>query len=272
MNAPPHNDPQATMTFGDHLEELRRRLILALLAPLPLAIVAFFFSEQLIGILRRPLMSVLRSEKLPETLHVFSALEMLSVRLKLSIIAALVLAAPWILWQAWLFISPGLFRHEKRFVYFLLPGSAVLTVAGASLFYFGMLPLMLLVLVKFSQSEHVAMTLRLDWYISMVMMMLLGMVVAFHLPLVILLAGWIGLVRVQWLASQRKYALLACAILAAVITPADPFSMVAMLIPLYGLFELGILLLRLAPAGAVAEGRVGPLAWSDKAGQPQSRP
>ncbi len=342
MDAVPLTPPDvqdATMSFGDHLEELRRRLMLALIAPIPLAIAAFFVSAQLIELLLEPLFRVYAYHDLPLQVHEFAPAEFLMARLKLSIILAVVVSAPWILWQAWLFIRPGLFAHEKRFVYFLLPGSAILTLAGTALLYFGMLPLILHVLIMFGGSlrqppptvptggdaglveatEQSERTLSFDvvetdpenpspgqaWikmpervlriaveatspnaveifelsfapparlvqqyrvseYINFVLMLLLGMVLAFQMPLVILLMGWLGLASVDWLRRQRRYAFLICAIVAAVITPADAISMIAMLVPLYGLYELGILLLVIAPAGAVAEGR---FRWRSSAGE-----
>jgi sec-independent protein translocase protein TatC len=212
------------------------------------------------------------------------------------------------------------YRHERRFVYFLIPGSAILTLSGVLLMYFAMLPLMLQVLVMFGGTLrepamfvpmpspdqivdaearanvldvrevhpeapvpgqmwlkapenilHVAVQpyvdgvdqlivlslpmgggsfivhqYRLSEYIHFVLILMLAIVIAFQMPLVIVLAGWMGLVTPQWLRSQRRYALLICAVIAAVITPADAISMVMMLIPLYLLYELGILLMVIA--------------------------
>lgn len=322
----PNRTADGSMSFGDHLEELRRRLVYALAAPLPLAIILFFVSGELIRVLIRPLFRVLDANDLPRQIQVLSPPEELLTRLKLSIIAALILASPWILWQGWKFISPGLYLHERRFVYFLMPGSAILTVCGVTLMYFAMLPLMLQVLIMFGGSLrepamylpapapepaaevertesmldvrqrhptspapgemwlktpenvlHIAVPplagqsdqlivlslpmgggsfivhqYRLSEYIHFVLILMLAIVIAFQMPLVIVLAGWIGLVTPQWLREQRRYALLVCAAVAAVITPADAISMVMMLIPLYLLYELGIVLTVIAPASRVA--------------------
>ena len=102
----------------------------------------------------------------------------------------------------------------------------------------------------------IAQQYRLSDYIHFVMLLMLGISIAFQMPLVILLLGWVGLASADWMRARRKYALLICGVVAAMITPADIISMMAMLVPLYGLFELGILLLVMAPASRVAEGTV----------------
>jgi sec-independent protein translocase protein TatC len=320
---PPAGHPDMhTMSFGDHLEELRTRLWWALAAPLPLFIVMFFFSDPLIKLLLRPVYDVLQAHDLPPQLQVLSPPEFLIAKVKLSLIAALVLSAPWLLWQGWKFIAPGLYGHERRFVHLLIPGSAVLTMAGIALLYFVMLPLMLHVLVLIAANIelegvqppspavqaildsapavavrtapppepahgdawllvpdnelHVAaandegvvevahvrpptaggveQAFRVSSVLDFTLVLMLGVSIAFQMPLVIMLLGWIGLASPEWLRSRRRYALAVCGVVAAVITPADALSMVLMLIPLYALYELGILLLLLAPASAVAEG------------------
>ena len=102
----------------------------------------------------------------------------------------------------------------------------------------------------------IAQEFRLTTYINFVLLLMLGIVLAFQMPLVILLMGWLGLVTADGLRSKRKYALLICAVVAAMITPADALSMLMMLVPLVALFELSIVMLVFAPASAVAEGTV----------------
>jgi Sec-independent protein secretion pathway component TatC len=277
----------------------------------------------------------LAANNLPQTTQVLGLAEFILIQFKLSIIFALILSAPWVLWQAWMFIRPGLYVHERRFVNFLLPVSAILTAVGVALMYFIMLPLMLQVLILIGSSFqmdpvkppidarvqtvidglqeiplrlrppdqpvpgqawivppemklHVAVArsdgsveiidylppspgavtqaFRLDDYVDFALMLFLGTAIAFQMPLVVLLLGWIGIASTDWLKKKRKYALMICTVAAAAITPtADAVSMFMMLIPLYGLYELGIVLLWLMPARVVAEGRVFSLRRSDKA-------
>ncbi len=310
---PTKDDPtRFTMSFGDHLEELRRRVLWALAAPIPLSVVVVIFKKTLIEWLSMPLMRVLEANELPRRMLVLGPAEALMTAIKLSLIGAVVLSAPWILLQAWKFIKPGLYHHERRFVHFLLPGSAILTAAGVALLYYIMLPLMLMVLVKFgaallpgmndeAQDPRVQAVLKtldevpirvnppnsvqpgdawIDWekqelqvavavepvpepdanaaasgveiigvpggpmmsqefrlgaYLDFVMLLILAISIAFQMPLVILLLGWVGIVRIETLRTKRRYALFICGVIAAVITPADALSMLMMLVPLYAL-------------------------------------
>jgi sec-independent protein translocase protein TatC len=143
-------DPDSyTMSFGDHLEELRSRVIKAVIIPIPLMIAMYPLADDLLAILCEPLRSALRSYQLDDRLQVLGPAEALMTQIKISVLAAIALSTPWILWQAWQFIRPGLYKQERRFVYFLIPGSFLLSLAGIAVFYFLMLPFILLVLVGF---------------------------------------------------------------------------------------------------------------------------
>jgi sec-independent protein translocase protein TatC len=142
--------PEATMSFGDHLEELRRRVFLALVVPVPLMVVLFIFGADVRRFLCEPLLWAMRSNGIPAQVSVLSPTETMMTDLKLSLILAIVVAVPWVLWQLWQFVAPGLHRSEQRYVRLLLPGSGVLALTGVALLYWVMLPLMLNVLVGFS--------------------------------------------------------------------------------------------------------------------------
>lgn len=318
-----HNPELYTMSFGDHLDDLRRRLILALIPPIPLIFVMFSFANTFLAWICAPLIRVLRNNNLPETLQVLAPIETFLVYLKISIIAALIVSGPWMLWQLWRFVQPGLYHDERRFVYFLLPGSVILTTCGILLLYYVMLPIVLIFLVGFGANisfekaveippvpivemttpptslpilsgrpeplepgmmwltpDHdlqvavrqgdsiivrgvrlhstpvIAQTFQLTAYVNFVILLTLGMVIAFQMPLVILLLGWVGLVTPTFLRTYRRHAIFILAIISMFLTPADPWSMIIMLVPMYALYELGIVLLVFAPAKKIAAGTV----------------
>lgn len=314
------------MSLGDHLEELRRRIVWAIAAPLPLMFLLFAVSNQLLEIMTRPHYAAMTSMDLPPVMQVLSPPEMFLVKLKVSAIFALIFSAPWIFYHAWMFIAPGLYREERRFIHLLVPGSVLLTVVGLLLLYYVMLPLMLQVLVMVGTRFEVDMGPRLDpavaamvesadgqvalrtvpppdpepgelWVlvpemelfiaradaegvivaepvranraagiqqpwrlrevVDFTLLMLAAIVIAFQLPLAMMLLGWTGLLDPAWLSGQRRYALFGCAVASAVLTPQDIVSMILMLVPLYGLFELGLLLMKVLPADRVARGIIG---------------
>jgi len=310
------------MSFGDHLEELRRRLLWSIALPIPLAILAFSYAAQIRDFLCAPAIAALKAHDLPAQLQVLSPIEALSTDMYLSLIAAIVASSPWIFWQVWKFIEPGLYVHEKRFVRFLIPLSSLLTLAGFSLLYFILMPIMLDVLVGFGSVDpeiitttastaapgssaftipilqqtpanvvvgqmwltpdhklviaaphdasgielftvplmhatRLAQQFRLADYLDFTLTFILGTCLAFQAPLVVLLLGWIGVLDVQSLGKFRRYAIFLALLLSAIITPTgDPFSLFIMFVPLYLLYEFGIILLRIAPPHAVAGGEV----------------
>ncbi len=144
----------SSMSFGDHLDELRKRVFLAVVVPVPLMLALFFFGGEIRTFLCEPLLRAMRANNIAAQLTVLSPTETMMMDLKISFILALVIAAPWVLWQLWRFVSPGLHDNEQRFVRLLLPGSGILALIGLTLLYYIMLPLMLKVLVGFSISPE----------------------------------------------------------------------------------------------------------------------
>lgn len=137
------------MTLGDHLEDLRRRLMLAVLGIAPIAIVALYFGDTLLGLLIKPVQAALRKQGLPAQLMQTSPMETFFGYFHISIIVSVVVGAPWLVYQVWKFIAPGLYKHERRFVHLLLPFSGVLSIAGVLFMYFVILPFMLAYFVNF---------------------------------------------------------------------------------------------------------------------------
>ena len=143
------NSGASVMPLGEHLEELRKRLMWALLGLVPLVCVCLYFGEPLLDFLISPVQDALMSQGLPRMMQVTGPLELFSAYIAISLITTAILGAPWILFQLWLFIAPGLYERERRFVYILLPLSAILTVTGMVFLFRVIMPLILAFVVTF---------------------------------------------------------------------------------------------------------------------------
>jgi len=303
------------MSFGEHLDELRTRLIHALLGLVPIFVVALVLGGPILEFLIVPAEDQLRAAGQASRLQATGPAEVFIAYIKVALVLAILVGGPWIIFQVWKFVSPGLYRREKRFVYVLIPLSGILTAGGMVFLYYAMLPVMLGFLITFSSqiaqidaptaplpegivlpiapslgadpvdpppgsfwfnerlhelrfaipdragagtdhivgvpltgSAMIAQQYRVSEYINMVFGLGIAFAIAFQLPLVMLLLGWSGMANPRSLGRQRKYALLACAVAGAILTPADPASMILLAAPLYALFELGLLLMRIVPA------------------------
>ena len=137
------NNKNMTMSIGDHFEDLRKRVLLSIIPPLPLAVFFFLIADPIVRWFLVPLYSVLEKHGLPTQVQVLSPPEFLIAEMKIALGAAVLVAGPWILYQIWKFVSPGLHAQERRFVYFLIPFSTLLGFVGLALMYYIMLPIIL---------------------------------------------------------------------------------------------------------------------------------
>ena len=143
-----HEDAGGLMSLGAHLDELRMRLIKAAIVPVVLAVVVFMNAAYLRAFILKPLVDALEATNQPTNLQVLSPTETIMVDLQLSIWAAVVVSVPWILWQLWRFVAPGLYSHERRYARFLVPLSALLVAMGLTGFYLT-LPYMMQMMIGF---------------------------------------------------------------------------------------------------------------------------
>jgi sec-independent protein translocase protein TatC len=163
--------------------------------------------------------------------------------MRISIIAGLIFTCPWIAYQIWMFVAAGLYPQERRYVYKAVPFSAALFVIGALFFLFVIGRLALTFFLMFGDQVNVASQWTLQKYISFTTGLMLVFGLAFQTPIAVFVLVRTGLVTLKTMRAYRKYVLLGLSIVAAVATPTpDPFTMLALLIPLYGLYELGILI------------------------------
>lgn len=181
----------------------------------------------------------------PITLNVQEAF---MIYLKVALIAGLIFSFPWIAYQLWLFVAAGLYEHEKRYIFVFLPISMVLFGGGAVFCYFGVFPFVLDFLLKFNDYLGVTPQIRLSEWISFALMLPLMFGLSFQLPLVMYFVERMGIVSVQTYREKRRLAILIIATASMFLTPAEPTSMVMMMVPLILLYELGIYFCQLNPA------------------------
>jgi len=225
------------MSLTSHLEELRKRLMRSLIAAFIAFGLCYNFREWLFEILTRPLV-----ESLPDNSHIiFTSLpEAFFNYLKISFVAGLIVSSPYILYQIWKFISPGLYQSEKKYIAPFVISSTVLFIGGVLFGYFLALPPAFRFFLEFS-TDFIKPMLTLREYLSLSLKLLLAFGVVFEMPVFIFFLAKIGVVDSKMLAKQRKYAILLIFIIAALLTPSpDAFSQTLMAIPMMVLYEFGI--------------------------------
>lgn len=242
-------DNERRMTIIEHLEELRRVLIISGAAWVVCTIVAFDlctswpFDRPLIAFLERPIVDVLgQGNHLVKHPILTDPLETITVPLKIASITGLIAALPVVLWQVWGFVAPGLRPKERRFAGPFIASSLLLFLVGAAFAYLVM-PLGLNFLANFLGND-IEFLPNLNEYLSFLIILILVFGVTFELPVVIVLLGVLGIVSSRWLRQRRKGIYVGIIFAALVITPgADPFTPTALAIPLLILFEVSIVVL-----------------------------
>ncbi len=328
------------MALGDHLADLQKRMMLALVGPVLFSIITLYFGRQIVTWLLKPLAEVLAVFNLPPQAYAFGVPTGFAVYLKVSIVAGLVISSPWVIYQLWKFVEAGLYPFERKAVLIVAPFSAVMSAISVLFMYYILLPICLSFMIFFTTSfppldvpqpgeggfihrltgltvrssgirnddanqlqtpaqlnemngptvpplkipvlkddpspaqegqlwiklpQHelraciggrihrflpypsqsiVQPLLDINQYIHFVAMLAIGIIIAFQMPVVMLILGWSRFVNPHWLIRYRKYCIFACFTLGAVLTPADPLSMLVLAVPLWLLYELGIGLMR----------------------------
>ena len=214
------------------LTELRDKLLRALLAVLLIFLGLFPFSNDLYAFVSQPLRAILPDGGNMIATDVTTPF---FTPFKLTLVAAIFLSMPYVLYQAWSFIAPGMYRHEKRLAIPLLASSVLLFYAGAAFAYF-------LVFGFFTSvaPEGVAIMTDINSYLDFVLKLFFAFGLAFEIPIAVILLIWTGITTPEALANKRRYVIVGCFVVGMILTPPDVFSQTMLAVPMWMLFELGI--------------------------------
>ncbi|WAB98527.1 MULTISPECIES: twin-arginine translocase subunit TatC [Pseudomonas] len=235
MSEKPQDDQP--MPLVSHLTELRTRLLRCVAAIFLIFAGLFSFAQQIYTLVSAPL-----REHLPAhaTMIATDVASPFLTPFKLTMIVSLFLAIPFILQQIWGFIAPGLYRHEKRIAIPLLVSSIFLFYAGMAFAYFLVFPLIFGFFAS-ATPEGVSMMTDISSYLDFVMTLFFAFGVAFEIPVAVVLLVWIGVVDVQYLKKIRPYVIIGCFVVGMILTPPDIFSQTLLAVPMWLLFEIGVL-------------------------------
>jgi sec-independent protein translocase protein TatC len=224
------------MSFVEHLEELRRRLIWSVLFVAAAFGLCWLFVVDLIDLASAPIrMNPAVTLSLPRPQDIFG------LRVKVTLVASLFLSAPFVLAQAWLFIAPGLYPHERRYAIPFVLFASLLFVAGGAFGYFIAFPTALQFLLAWIVESQLTPIFDIGAYLDLLLTILVALGVAFQIPAVIFVLSRIGLVDARFLLAKLKYAVFLCVVAAAVLTPTtDPGNMLVIAGPMVALYVLGI--------------------------------
>ncbi|MEK7703382.1 MAG: twin-arginine translocase subunit TatC [Myxococcota bacterium] len=222
------------MSLMDHLEELRRRLLYIVVVLVVATFASFSFAPQLFDLLREPLEAVTRTR-----LQVLSPLELFVTYLKLAMLAGIFVTAPWSLFQLWLFVSPGLYRREKRWITPFIVLGTLFFFAGGLFAFELVLPMGFRYLAEMVP-ETIETNYSVSLYYSLVVRMILAFGVVFQLPLIMWVLSAAGIASPAAYSRFRKYWLIAAFVIGGILTPPDPFTQIMMAVPLLLFYELGV--------------------------------
>jgi sec-independent protein translocase protein TatC len=239
-------------TFISHLVELRDRLLRAILAVIVVFLCLFPWARDLYAILAKPLIAALPAGG---QMIATDVVGVFLVPVKVAFLVAFVIALPYVLYQVWAFVAPGLYMHEKRLVAPLVVASTALFVIGMSFAYFLVFP----VVFKFMASiapEGVAWMTDIDKYLSFALTTFVAFGVTFEVPVAVIVLVRVGVVSIEKLKEIRPYVIVGAFVIGAVFTPPDVISQVMLAVPLWLLYEIGIVVARLvgrSPASEAAD-------------------
>ncbi|WIM85582.1 twin-arginine translocase subunit TatC [Gallibacterium anatis] len=223
-----------------HLVELRNRILKSFICVLVVFLALVYFANDIYHIISAPLINELPQNS---TMIATNIVAPFFTPIKLTAITAIFLSVPYILYQVWAFIAPALYKHEKRLIYPLLVSSTLLFYVGVAFAYYVVFPLVFAFLTK-TAPESVAIATDISSYLDFVLTLFLAFGICFEVPVAIILLCWSGVVSIGDLKQKRPYILVGAFVIGMLLTPPDIFSQTLLAVPMYLLFEIGVLFAR----------------------------
>lgn len=223
------------MPFLEHLEEFRNRIIKAIIGVIIGAVICLIFSKQLLNVLLWPTTRV----DMPIDIQVLKVQGMFIVTLEIAFFGGILVSLPFLLYQAWMFIAPGLYRNEKRYVPRVIASATLLFLTGVAFAYFLIFPFALEFFLGLAP-ETVQTNIAIDFYISFIIRLLVIFGVVFQLPIMSYFLSKMGIITPVFMRKHRRHSIVIIFVMAALFTPPDPFTQVMLAIPLILLYEISI--------------------------------
>jgi sec-independent protein translocase protein TatC len=257
MNTPPPDAAEGgeEQSFFSHLIELRERLLKAIAAILVVLLCLLPFANKLYALLAKPMLAHLPKGGQMVAIEVASPF---FTPLKLAFFTALMLAMPVVLYQAWAFVAPGLYRHEKRLATPLLVSSVFLFYLGCAFAYFLVLPMVFGFLASVTP-EGVAMMTDIAHYLDFVLVMFLAFGCCFEVPVAVVILAALGWVTPEQLTTSRPYVVVGAFVVAAILTPPDVLSQILLAVPMCLLYEVGVFFAKILVRRAAEEAKTTPI-------------
>jgi len=238
--------PEDKHTLVQHLEDLRKSILISVIAVLATTLVSFSFNEKLMEVVMYPVSGF------EQRMIVTGITEAFFVKLKLSFLSGFILAFPIILWALWRFFKPALYPRERKYVYLFLPFSLLLFVVGLLFAYFVVLKVVLGFFI-FMAGDSLEPLFKVDQYMSFVIGFILPFGLIFQMPVASFLLAKLGIIKYEALVKNRKYAILIFFVVAAILTPPDPLSQIMLAIPMMFLFEISLFTAKYASRKAITQ-------------------
>ena len=227
------------MSFLEHLEELRRRIIYSIIAVVAGFLACWTYHERIYDIMQRPIMTALKLNGMAEKLVYLNPTEPFNLYLKVTFLAGLFVASPFVLYQVWMFISPGLYRHEQRYVLPFMFSTVFLFLAGGVFGYKIVYPAALNFLIEFGKQFQPMITV--GEYTDLFLTIIIGMGLIFELPILVFFLALMGIVNAGWMWRNFRYSILVIFIIAAIVTPTtDILNMCIFAAPMVALYVISI--------------------------------